>query len=68
MLRLLPKLCLFLIFAGRLAQACAGEVVLYSSNNVETVNQVVDQFTKQNPDIKVSVAVSYTHLTLPTKA
>ncbi len=55
MLRLLPKLCLFLIFAGRLAQACAGEVVLYSSNNVETVNQVVDQFTKENPDIKVSV-------------
>lgn len=35
--------------------AFAGEVVLYSSNNVETVNRVVDRFTKENPDIKVSV-------------
>lgn len=35
--------------------ALAGEVVLYSSNNVETVNRVVDRFTKENPDIKVSV-------------
>ncbi len=35
--------------------AMAGTVVLYSSNNVETVNGVVDQFTKENPDIKVSV-------------
>ena len=35
--------------------AQAGEVVLYSSNNVETVNRVVDQFTKENPDVKVSV-------------
>ena len=30
-------------------------MVLYSSNNVETVNRVVDQFTKENPDVKVSV-------------
>lgn len=35
--------------------ASAGEVVLYSSNNVETVNHVVDRFTRENPDIKVSV-------------
>ncbi len=38
-----------------MAGAGRGRVVLYSSNNVETVNQVVDQFTKENPDIKVSV-------------
>jgi iron(III) transport system substrate-binding protein len=30
-------------------------VVLYSSNDVQTVGRVVDQFEKQNPDIKVSV-------------
>ena len=39
----------------RFLPAQAGEVVLYSSNNVETVNRVVDQFTKENPDVKVSV-------------
>lgn len=50
------KLCVLLI-AGTLffRAAEAGNVVLYSSNNVETVNTVVDQFTKLNPDIKVSV-------------
>jgi iron(III) transport system substrate-binding protein len=36
-------------------QASAAEVVLYSSNNVETVNRVVELFTKENPGIKVSV-------------
>jgi iron(III) transport system substrate-binding protein len=35
--------------------AIAAEVVLYSSNNVETVNRVVDLFTQEHPDIKVSV-------------
>jgi iron(III) transport system substrate-binding protein len=33
----------------------AGEVVLYSSNNVETVNRVLELFGKEHPDIKVSV-------------
>ncbi|QGY32931.1 ABC transporter substrate-binding protein (plasmid) [Pantoea cypripedii] len=35
--------------------AVAGEVVLYSSNNVETVNRVIDLFNKENPDVRVSV-------------
>ncbi|KDC31455.1 ABC transporter, solute-binding protein [Bordetella bronchiseptica F2] len=35
--------------------ALAAEVVLYSSNNVETVNGVIDGFAKAHPDIKVSV-------------
>jgi len=49
-------LSLLLIMAGILAKPIlAVEVVLYSSNNVETVNHVVDLFTKENPDIKVSV-------------
>lgn len=53
---LLLKLCIPLIIAQSFAGAAsAGEVVLYSSNNVETVNTVVDRFTKENPDIKVSV-------------
>lgn len=56
MLRATSKLCAVLIVAAALqAPATAGTVVLYSSNNVETVNGVVDQFTKENPDIKVSV-------------
>ena len=49
-------LSLLLITIGILAKpATAAEVVLYSSNNVETVNRVVELFTKKNPDIKVSV-------------
>lgn len=56
MLRVTVKLCSALILAGAvLGPASAGTVVLYSSNNVETVNGVIDQFTKENPDIKVSV-------------
>jgi iron(III) transport system substrate-binding protein len=35
--------------------AQAADVVLYSSNDVETVAKVVEQFEKQNPAIKVSV-------------
>jgi len=56
MLRNLFKLSVLLIL-GSLSSfgATAGNVVLYSSNNVETVNAVVDQFTKRHPDIKVSV-------------
>jgi len=34
--------------------AQAGEVVLYSSNTVEAINAVVDEFNKKNPDIKIS--------------
>lgn len=50
------KLCVALIVAhAASATALAGTVVLYSSNNVETVNRVVDQFTQENPEIKVSV-------------
>ena len=50
------KLCILLIAAAVGPQAAlASDVVLYSSNNVETVNRVVDQFAKQHSDIKVSV-------------
>lgn len=49
------RLCLKIIILGAAINAFAGEVVLYSSNNVETVNHIVDQFTKVHPDIKVSV-------------
>lgn len=56
MWRALIKLCFMLIMVhATLRPVWAGEVVLYSSNNVETVNKVVAQFTKENPDIKVSV-------------
>lgn len=48
-------ICGFVIFVSCVAQASAAEVVLYSSNNVETVNRVVELFTKENPGIKVSV-------------
>lgn len=45
---------LMIVCLGR-HEAFASEVVLYSSNDVQTVSRVVDQFEKQNPDIKVSV-------------
>jgi iron(III) transport system substrate-binding protein len=34
--------------------ATAGEVVLYSSNSVEAIHSVVDEFNKKHPDIKIS--------------
>jgi iron(III) transport system substrate-binding protein len=34
--------------------ANAGEVVLYSSNSVEAINAVTDEFNKKNPGIKIS--------------
>ncbi|ANN69336.1 ABC transporter substrate-binding protein [Bordetella bronchialis] len=37
------------------ADAQAGQVVLYSSNDVQTVSSVVEQFERQNPDVKVAV-------------
>jgi len=52
MLRHVLKTFLFLIIS---TSASAADVVLYSSNNVETVNRVVDLFRKQHPDIRVSV-------------
>lgn len=52
---LLRGIYVLVIIAMCVAQASAAEVVLYSSNNVETVNRVVELFTKENPGIKVSV-------------
>jgi iron(III) transport system substrate-binding protein len=53
---LIRKICVLLMMTFTLPHiAAAAEVVLYSSNNVETVNRVVDLFTKANPSIKVSV-------------
>lgn len=46
---------LLMVMTGVLGTAHAGEVVLYSSNNVEVVNRIVDEFTKKHPDISVSV-------------
>src|SRR5439155_4066280 len=34
--------------------AHAGDVVLYSSNSVEAINAVTDEFNKKNPGIKIS--------------
>src|SRR5213075_624656 len=34
--------------------AHAGEVVLYSSNSVEAINAVTDEFNKKNPSIRIS--------------
>jgi len=56
MLQGLFRICVFLMLASGAARlATAADVVLYSSNNVDTVNRMVDLFNKQNPDIKVSV-------------
>src|SRR5204862_2902812 len=35
------------------ASAFAGDVVLYSSNSVEAINAVADEFQKKNPGIKI---------------
>lgn len=55
MMRAALKVCILLILMAAAGAARAGEVVLYSSNNVETVSRVVDEFNKRHPDIKVSV-------------
>jgi len=39
---------------GISAASHAGEVVLYSSNSVEAINAVTDEFNKKNPGIKIS--------------
>jgi iron(III) transport system substrate-binding protein len=49
--RLFAALCI--LACGALA-AHAGEVVLYSSNSVEAINTVVDEFNKKYPDIRIS--------------
>ena len=36
------------------ALAVAGEVVLYSSNSVDAINAVSEEFTKKHPDIKIT--------------
>lgn len=56
MARHLAALCALLIvtIAGPIP-AYASDVVLYSSNNVETVNRVIDGFAKVHPEINVSV-------------
>ena len=41
------------LLAAALA-AHAGEVVLYSSNSVEAINAVTDEFNKKNPGIRIS--------------
>ena len=50
--------CLIATLAGALfasaLSAAAGEVVLYSSNSVEAINTVVDEFNKKHPNIKIS--------------
>src|SRR5882672_3517817 len=45
-----------LAFAAAAASlaATAGEVVLYSSNSVDAINAVAEEFNKKNPDIKIS--------------
>ncbi len=42
------------ILLALVGHAYAGEVVLYSSNSVEAINTVVDEFNKKYPTIKVS--------------
>ncbi|MBP6020299.1 MAG: extracellular solute-binding protein [Burkholderiaceae bacterium] len=56
MLRHISRICLILMMAcTTITPVSAAEVVLYSSNNVETVNHIVALFGKDHPDIKVSV-------------
>lgn len=43
------------LLGSGLARPAVAQVVLYSSNDVQTVSTVVDQFEKQNPDVKVAV-------------
>jgi len=46
---------LVLAAAGFLSSAClAGEVVLYSSNSVDAINAVAEDFNKKYPDIKIT--------------
>src|SRR5262252_6501443 len=53
MTRRFPVLAAVLVALG-IATAHAGEVVLYSSNSVEAINAVTDEFNKKFPNIKIS--------------
>lgn len=56
MFRLVKKLStLLMVWGAATLPAQAAEVVLYSSNNIEVVNQVIQAFEQGNPDISVSV-------------
>ncbi len=51
------RIAAFALAAASLVAAClasAGEVVLYSSNSVDAINAVTEEFNKKNPDVKVS--------------
>lgn len=48
------RFLVFAIVAAATSAATAGEVVLYSSNSVEAINTVVDEFNKKYPDIRIS--------------
>jgi iron(III) transport system substrate-binding protein len=45
---------LALVAAIATTAAKAGEVVLYSSNSVDAINAVTEEFNKKNPDIKIT--------------
>jgi len=47
--------CALIIIGLQSSAVFASDVVLYSSNDVQTVSTLVDQFEKQNPEINVSV-------------
>ncbi|MDQ7986481.1 ABC transporter substrate-binding protein [Pseudomonas sp. G34] len=48
--------CLTLILGSMMQMSAnAADVVLYSSNDVQTVSALVDRFERENPDIQVSV-------------
>ncbi|GGY20051.1 ABC transporter substrate-binding protein [Paludibacterium paludis] len=51
----LAAACAAIMLLTGTRSALAANVVLYSSNDVQTVNSVVEQFEKENPGIKVSV-------------
>src|SRR5882757_5853255 len=49
------RLATFALAAALIATAArAGEVVLYSSNSVDAINAVSEEFNKKYPDIKIS--------------
>ncbi|MEO7742113.1 MAG: ABC transporter substrate-binding protein [Usitatibacter sp.] len=51
----MKRTCLaLLVTVFSIACAIAGEVVLYSSNSVEAINAVADEFQKANPGIKIT--------------
>src|SRR3981081_3429115 len=55
MIRPSARAAIALVAVSALAFAArAGEVVLYSSNSVEAINTVVDEFNKKYPDIHLS--------------